>query len=205
MHFAAWASVGDSVRDPVGYYRNNVTGTLAVLEAMAAEHVPSSCSRRPPRSSAIRSRRRSPKTIRRTRSTPTAKQSSRSSARCRTSSAPTGSGRRSCATSTPPAPIRMASWARTIRPSLHLIPRAHRRRGRPGYVPDLRRRLPDAGRHLPSRLHPRHRSGRRAPACAGRPPRRGRRPPTTTSATASRHLYGRSSTPSGGSSGRRSR
>jgi UDP-glucose-4-epimerase GalE len=40
MHFAAWASVGDSVRDPVGYYRQNVTGTLTVLEAMAAEHVP---------------------------------------------------------------------------------------------------------------------------------------------------------------------
>ena len=40
MHFAAWASVGESVRDPVGYYRNNVTGTLAVLEAMAAERVP---------------------------------------------------------------------------------------------------------------------------------------------------------------------
>ena len=39
MHFAAWASVVDSVRDPIGYYRNNVTGTLAVLEAMAAEHV----------------------------------------------------------------------------------------------------------------------------------------------------------------------
>lgn len=39
MHFAAWASVGDSVRDPVGYYRNNVTGTMTVLEAMAAEGV----------------------------------------------------------------------------------------------------------------------------------------------------------------------
>src|SRR5262245_59574520 len=34
MHFAAWLSVGDSVRDPVGYYRNNVTGALAVLKAM---------------------------------------------------------------------------------------------------------------------------------------------------------------------------
>jgi len=34
MHFAAWLSVGDSVRDPVGYYRNNVTGALSVLEAM---------------------------------------------------------------------------------------------------------------------------------------------------------------------------
>jgi len=39
LHFAAWLSVGDSVRDPFGYYRNNVRGTLAVLEAMAAESV----------------------------------------------------------------------------------------------------------------------------------------------------------------------
>ncbi len=37
MHFAAWLSVGDSVRDPAGYYRNNVTGTLGTLEAMASE------------------------------------------------------------------------------------------------------------------------------------------------------------------------
>jgi UDP-glucose-4-epimerase GalE len=37
MHFAAWLSVPDSVRDPIGYYRNNVAGTLATLEAMAAE------------------------------------------------------------------------------------------------------------------------------------------------------------------------
>jgi UDP-glucose 4-epimerase len=34
MHFAAWLSVPDSVRDPAGYYRNNVLGALAVLEAM---------------------------------------------------------------------------------------------------------------------------------------------------------------------------
>jgi UDP-glucose 4-epimerase len=39
MHFAAWLSVGDSVRDPAGYYRNNVVGTLGTLEAMAAEGV----------------------------------------------------------------------------------------------------------------------------------------------------------------------
>ena len=37
MHFAAWLTVSDSVHDPVGYYRNNVMGTLATLEAMAAE------------------------------------------------------------------------------------------------------------------------------------------------------------------------
>ena len=39
MHFAAWAAVGESVRDPIGYYRNNVQGTLGVLEAMAQEKV----------------------------------------------------------------------------------------------------------------------------------------------------------------------
>ena len=37
MHFAAWLAVADSVSDPVGYYRNNVTGTLGTLAAMAAE------------------------------------------------------------------------------------------------------------------------------------------------------------------------
>jgi UDP-glucose 4-epimerase len=34
MHFAAWLSVGESVRDPWGYYNNNVSGALAVLRAM---------------------------------------------------------------------------------------------------------------------------------------------------------------------------
>jgi UDP-glucose-4-epimerase GalE len=39
MHFAAWLSVGESVRDPASYYRNNVVGALSVLEAMVAENV----------------------------------------------------------------------------------------------------------------------------------------------------------------------
>jgi UDP-glucose-4-epimerase GalE len=39
MHFAAFLDVGESVRDPVKYYRNNVGGALGVLEAMAAESV----------------------------------------------------------------------------------------------------------------------------------------------------------------------
>jgi UDP-glucose-4-epimerase GalE len=34
MHFAAWLDVGASVGNPLGYYRNNVTGTLSVLDAM---------------------------------------------------------------------------------------------------------------------------------------------------------------------------
>ena len=37
MHFAAWLTVSDSVRDPIGYYRNNVLGALSTLEAMVAE------------------------------------------------------------------------------------------------------------------------------------------------------------------------
>ena len=37
MHFAAWLNVSESVRDPAGYYGNNVAGALATLEAMAAE------------------------------------------------------------------------------------------------------------------------------------------------------------------------
>ena len=39
VHFAAFLDVGASVRDPAGYYRNNVIGALSVLEAMAAESV----------------------------------------------------------------------------------------------------------------------------------------------------------------------
>jgi UDP-glucose-4-epimerase GalE len=39
MHFAAWLAVADSVRDPIGYYRNNVTGALSVLEAMVRASV----------------------------------------------------------------------------------------------------------------------------------------------------------------------
>lgn len=35
MHFAARLLVAESVREPIGYYRANVAGSLAVLEAMA--------------------------------------------------------------------------------------------------------------------------------------------------------------------------
>jgi UDP-glucose 4-epimerase len=34
IHFAAYAYVGESVTDPAKYYRNNVAGTLTLLEAM---------------------------------------------------------------------------------------------------------------------------------------------------------------------------
>src|SRR5438128_2683284 len=39
MHFAAFAYVGESVADPALYYRNNLAGTLSLLEAMRAAGV----------------------------------------------------------------------------------------------------------------------------------------------------------------------
>ena len=39
MHFAAWLLVGESVKDPINYYDNNVGGALAVLGAMAGAGV----------------------------------------------------------------------------------------------------------------------------------------------------------------------
>lgn len=40
VHFAAVALVGESMRDPAKYYRNNVVGGLTLLEAMVAAQVP---------------------------------------------------------------------------------------------------------------------------------------------------------------------
>ncbi len=39
MHFAAYAYVGESVTEPAKYYRNNVVGTLTLLEAMATAKI----------------------------------------------------------------------------------------------------------------------------------------------------------------------
>ena len=39
MHFAAFLDVGESVREPAKYFRNNLSGALTVLEAMALEQV----------------------------------------------------------------------------------------------------------------------------------------------------------------------
>jgi UDP-arabinose 4-epimerase len=39
MHFAAFACVGESVADPALYYRNNLAGTLSLLEAMRQARV----------------------------------------------------------------------------------------------------------------------------------------------------------------------
>lgn len=41
MHFAASALVGESMREPARYYRNNVTGTLTLLDACRAHDIDS--------------------------------------------------------------------------------------------------------------------------------------------------------------------
>ncbi len=56
MHFAAWTAVGESVKDPAGYYRNNVEGALTVLERWRGRRSGGSSSRPPRRCSASRSR-----------------------------------------------------------------------------------------------------------------------------------------------------
>ena len=117
MHFAAFLDVGESVREPARYYRNNVDGALSVLEAMAAESVArTSSSRRPARPTASRSRRRSPRRIR---SSPInsygeIEAGGRAGAAALRARATACGGWR-CATSTRPAPIRTARSARITR------------------------------------------------------------------------------------------
>lgn len=40
MHFASWIQVGESVREPARYYRNNVGATLTLLDAMIEAEIP---------------------------------------------------------------------------------------------------------------------------------------------------------------------
>ena len=39
MHFAAFSLVGDSMQDPLAYYRNNIAGTIELLAAMVRHNV----------------------------------------------------------------------------------------------------------------------------------------------------------------------
>ncbi len=40
IHFAAFKSVGESVREPIRYYRNNLVSTMNLLDSMARHRVP---------------------------------------------------------------------------------------------------------------------------------------------------------------------
>ena len=39
MHFAAWSEVGESVLDPLRYYQNNVSNSVALLDAMRRHNI----------------------------------------------------------------------------------------------------------------------------------------------------------------------
>ena len=39
MHFAAYSLVGDSMQDPIAYYRNNIAGTIELLAGMVRHNV----------------------------------------------------------------------------------------------------------------------------------------------------------------------
>lgn len=64
IHFAALKAVGESVREPLRYFNNNVTGTLALLRAMRTAGWPTWCSVRPPPCTATRTPARSRNTRR---------------------------------------------------------------------------------------------------------------------------------------------
>ena len=125
MHFAAFLDVGESVREPVRYYRNNVMGALSVLEAMAAERVQPlrvvvdvRHLRRADRDADCRDR------TRRIRSTATARPSWRSNARCRTSSARTTSIRSALRYFNASGADPDGEIGEDHSPEIHLIPRA---------------------------------------------------------------------------------
>ena len=96
-------------------------------------------------------------------------------------------GRR-CGTSTRPAPIRTGCIGEDHDPEEHLIPLRDRGGARRPAADAVRRRLPDAGRHVHARLRARVGPGRRARRRAARASRpAGRRRPTI-SATGSGHV-----------------
>ena len=125
MHFAAWLSVGDSVRDPAGYYRNNVGGrAVRARRDGRGARAGISSSRRPPRSSAIpietpitgSASQGADQRLRRDQARHRARAAALRDAR--TASAPSCS-----ATSTRPEPIPTGSSARITSPSCTSFPR----------------------------------------------------------------------------------
>ena len=164
LHCAAKSLVGESMADPGLYYRNNVGGGVALLEAMRADRrQPAGLLAPPPPSTASRDASRSPSRTGPSRSTRTGRRSSPSRAPCAGSRQPRLPGHQ-------PALLQRRRRDRAQRrgPRSGDAPHAAhaaggRRRG--DARPDLRAGLPDPGRDLHPRLHPRPRPGR-APTCA---------------------------------------
>ena len=168
MHFAAWLSVGDSVTDPAGYYDNNVGGRpVGARRDGGGEGAPLRLLLDRAPCSAIRSRRRSPKTH------PTAPINAYGADQARDRA-------RAAALR---ARLRLRSIALRYfnaagadpdgelgedhAPEIHVIPRAIDaalgRRDRSQVFGDD---YDDARRHLPARLRPRDRPGGARTCCA---------------------------------------
>ena len=127
----------------------------------------SSSSRRPAPPTASRRGCRWTRRSSRARSTPTARRSWPIERALPHFERATASATSRCATSTPPAPHPDGDDRRGPRARDPSHPARLRGRHRRAAAEGLRRGLPDAGRHLPARLHPRVRSRRRARAGAG--------------------------------------
>ncbi len=196
MHFAAWLLVGESVSRPVEYYDNNVGGALAVLGAMAEAKVPAfifsstaATFGEPERAPIDEDHPQRPINT---------------------------YGETKLAIERALPHFERAYGIRSVvlryfnaagadpdgiigedhQPEVHLIPRAIDAVLGAEPLVDLRRRLPDARRHLPARLRPRRRSRRRAPAGARRICRPVARRAPTTSASAGRSRCARCCRPS---------
>lgn len=73
IHFAASSLVGESMKDPLKYYDNNVSGTQVLLQTMLEQDVKKSYSPRPRPSTESLNRCPSQKTCRHSRQAPTGK------------------------------------------------------------------------------------------------------------------------------------
>jgi hypothetical protein len=175
--------VADSVGDPVGYYRNNVLGTLATLEAMAAE----ACRVRVLVD--LRRLRRAGRDAD-SRDAPTAPINAYGQTKLAIEQAlphyerAYGCARSGCATSTPRAPIPTGELGEDHTPRSTSSARLRGRRRR-GAASIFGEDYPTPGRHLSARLHSRRRSGHCARARAPHLEAGGRRSRTTSAPSAS--------------------
>ena len=161
MHFAAFASVPESVPDPAKYYQNNLVGTLNLLDAMRATGVGRIVFSSTAAVYGVPESSRSPRRARNSRSTLTASPSSPWNAPWPTTRTRTGWLTRCCATSTP-AGLRATPRSARTTPRDPPDPDHSPGRARPAREhPRLRHRLSHPRRHLHPRLHPRRRPGRR--------------------------------------------
>ena len=173
LHFAAYIAVGESVREPLKYYENNVAGTLNLLDAMRTHHVKRLVF------SSTAAVYGEPQEVPIPETHPLApinpygwskRMMEQVFADCRNAWGLETVALRYFNAAGAEAAGRTGEWHR---PETHLVPvalRAALENGTPHA--GLRLRLPDPRRHLRPRLHPRQRPRRRPPTGPRTPARR---------------------------------